>query len=114
MSSPKTLFAWLYWAATLAAFALALAILLTYTPTEATMGPIQKIFYLHLPVAISTFMACLVSFIASVAYLSQRRSEWDELAFASATVAVQLCSVVLLTGMFWARGAWGLWWTWSP
>jgi heme exporter protein C len=35
-------------------------------------------------------------------------------AAASAVVAVQLCSVVLLTGMFWARGAWGLWWTWSP
>ena len=25
-----------------------------------------------------------------------------------------LCSIVLLTGMIWGRGAWGLWWTWSP
>jgi heme exporter protein C len=95
-------------------FAVALAILATYTPTESTMGPIQKIFYLHLPIAISTFIACMISFIASIGYLSSRKIEWDELASASAWVAVQLCSVVLLTGMLWARGAWGLWWTWSP
>jgi len=104
----------LYWLGTFALLAVALATLLTYTPTEATMGPIQKIFYLHLPVAISTFLACLVAFIASIAYLTQRRPVWDDLAAASARISVQLCSVVLLTGMIWGKSAWGQWWTWSP
>src|SRR5690349_7537526 len=88
-----------YWLATASLFAGALGVLIFYTPTESTMGDIQRIFYLHLPVAISTFLACTVTFIASVGYLMQRKSGWDDLASAAARVAVQLCSIVLITGM---------------
>jgi heme exporter protein C len=84
------------------------------TPEEATMGIIQKIFYVHMPVAINTFLACLTVFVSSVGYLLGRRSHWDDLSMAAAKVAVVLCTGVLVTGMFWARGAWGVWWTWSP
>jgi len=104
----------LFGAATLALFAGAVTMLFTYTPVEQTMGPIQKIFYLHLPVAISTFVACLLSFIASIGYLSRRDLMWDRLAAVAARVAVIFCSVVLLTGMIWGKSAWGQWWTWSP
>jgi heme exporter protein C len=103
-----------YWAATVASFAAALIVVATWTPTEATMGPVQKIFYLHLPTAINTFLACLLVFIASIGYLWQRANWWDDLASAAAKVAVLFCSVVLLTGMTWGRAAWGHWWTWSP
>jgi heme exporter protein C len=103
-----------YWLITVALFALAFARLLLYTPTEASMGQVQKIFYLHLPVAISTFLACLVCFIASIAYLTKRDLWWDDLAAASARISVQLCTVVLLTGMIWGKSAWGRWWDWSP
>lgn len=96
-----------------ALFAGALVRVVSYTPNEVTMGLIQRIFYLHLPVAINTFLACLVVCIASIGYLWTRRSVWDDLASSAAKVAVLLCSIVLLTGMFWARGAWGVWWTWS-
>ncbi len=99
---------------TLALFGAALAMLVYYTPTEKSMGQIQKVFYIHLPVAINTFLACLVSFIASVGYLWTRRMSWDDLAASSAKVAVVLCSIVLLTGMIWGKAAWGQWWTWSP
>jgi heme exporter protein C len=103
-----------YWLATLALSGVAIGLVAWYAPVEQTMGPIQKIFYLHLPVAISTFLACAVSFAASIAYLAQRDGKWDDLAAAAARVAVQLCAVVLVTGMIWARSAWGVWWTWSP
>jgi heme exporter protein C len=112
-STSKTLFA-LFWLATLALIAAATAMVLKWTPVEATMGPIQKVFYLHLPAAICTFVACLSCFVASIGYLSQRKSWWDDLAWGSAQVAVLLCSIVLLTGMIWGRVAWGQWWTWSP
>jgi heme exporter protein C len=104
----------IYSVATLLAFTGALGVLLTYTPTEATMGPVQKIFYLHLPVAINTFVSCLIVFVASIGYLAQQKTWWDDLAAAAAKTAVQFCAVVLLTGMIWGRGAWGQWWTWSP
>ncbi|MHC5001738.1 MAG: cytochrome c biogenesis protein [Planctomycetota bacterium] len=97
-----------------AMFAVTLVMLATYTPVESTMGPVQKIFYLHLPIAINTFLACLVVFVASVGYLWQRQLWWDDLAAAAAKVATLYCAIVLLTGMVWGRSAWGLWWTWSP
>ena len=103
-----------YWVATVVAFGAAAALLLAYTPTETTMGPIQKVFYLHLPLAINTFLAALVVFVASLGYLVQRSAAWDDLAAAVAKVAVLLCSGVLITGMIWGRAAWGQWWTWSP
>jgi len=113
MLNRKSAFA-AFWIFTLALFTVATARVIYYTPDEATMGPIQKVFYLHLPVAINTFLACLVTFVASIGYLSSRTSWWDDLASAAARVSVQLCTIVLLTGMIWGKCAWGQWWTWSP
>ena len=45
----------LYWTATAALFAVMLVRVFWFTPIELTMGPVQKIFYLHLPSAINTF-----------------------------------------------------------
>ncbi|MCC6680326.1 MAG: cytochrome c biogenesis protein CcsA [Phycisphaeraceae bacterium] len=104
----------LYWLVTAAAFAFGLWLAFAYAPREQTMGDVQRIFYLHLPVAINTFLACLVVFIGAVGYLWQRRSVWDDLADAAARVAVAFGAVVLLTGMIWGHSAWGVWWTWSP
>ena len=103
-----------YLTATVAALGVAIAVLLAYTPTEATMGQIQMVFYIHLPLAINTFIAALVVFVASIGYLAQRKSMWDDLAASAAKVAVLFCTGVLLTGMIWGRSAWGQWWTWSP
>lgn len=103
-----------YWAIAMATLAGAIVMLFAYTPVEATMGPIQKVFYVHLPAAINAFTACLVVCVASAGYLAQRKTAWDDLAASAAKVAVVLCSVVLLSGMVWGRFAWGKWWTWSP
>jgi heme exporter protein C len=102
-----------YWLATGLLFVGALVMLFLYAPVESTMGPVQKIFYLHLPVAISTFLAAFIVFIASIGYLWQRKTMWDDLAVAAGKVTVLFCSVVLLTGMIWGKSAWGQWWTWS-
>ena len=103
-----------FWSITAVCFIAAVAMVVYYTPTEATMGAAQKIFYLHMPVAIGTLIAAMVVFIASIGYLSQRNLWWDDLAAAAAKVTIVLCSVVLLTGMIWGKSAWGQWWTWSP
>src|SRR5439155_1180764 len=74
----------------------------------------QMIFYLHLPCAIGTFLACLTCFVGAIGYLWQGNLIWDDLSAAAAKVSVQLCTIVLLTGMIWGHSAWGQWWTWSP
>lgn len=104
----------IYWLVVIAAFAATTAMLFLYTPVEKTMGPIQKIFYVHLPSAICAFLACTVTFVGGVGYLWQRRMAWDDLSAAAAKVAALMCSVVLLTGMVWGRAAWGTWWAWTP
>lgn len=103
-----------YWAVTLATLVCALLMAWRYAPTEASMGVSQKIFYLHLPVAVGTFLAAFVSFASAAAYIWTRSQRWDDLSNAGARVAVLYCTVVLVTGMIWARSEWNVWWTWSP
>jgi len=102
-----------YWVLTLLVLALG-AVLVIRAPIESSTGPIQKLIYLHLPVAASAFLAAGVVCVASVGYLGGRRKVWDDLAQAAATVTVFNGTILLLTGVLWAKVAWGVWWTWSP
>ena len=103
-----------FWLVVAGSFAAVTVMLFTYTPVEKTMGPIQKLFYLHLPSAINAFLACFVAFVGGIGYLWQRRMVWDHLAAAAAKMAALMCTVVLITGVIWGHAAWGVWWTWSP
>jgi len=104
---------WL-WAVEAVLLGVALAMTAWYAPVHAEMGVIQKIFYFHLGAAVNTFVACGVVFVAGVAYLWTRNPKWDALGDSAARMAVLLSLIVLLTGMIWAKQAWGLWWEWSP
>ncbi len=85
-----------------------------YAPVEQTMGPVQKIFYVHLPLAWWSLISFLVVFIASILYLAKRKPFWDQLAGSAAEVGVLLSGLALVTGAIWARRSWGVWWTWDP
>ncbi len=84
-----------------------------YAPVERTMGPIQKIFYLHLPSAFTAFIAMGVCFTANLLYVFRREHKWDWLGVAAAEVGLVFISVVLVTGPIWAHPVWGIWWTWD-
>ena len=85
-----------------------------YAPTEKTMGIIQKIFYLHVSSALSSFVAFGVCFYANLMYVFKRQPRADWLAVSAAEVGLAFISVVLITGPIWAHPVWGIWWTWSP
>jgi len=87
---------------------------LVYAPTERTMGALQRIFYFHVPVAMVAFVAFGVAFVASIGYLVSAEQRWDGLAHSAAEIGEVFASLVLLTGMLWARAAWNTWWTWDP
>lgn len=82
-------------------------------PDEKTMHAIQRIFYFHVPSAISSFIAFFIVFIANAAYLVTRKPKWDWLGVAGAEVGVACATIVLITGPIWARPVWGIWWTWD-
>ena len=83
-------------------------------PTDAVMGDVQRVFYFHVPVAIVSFLAFFVVFVASVGYLVRRGRRWDSIAHASAEVGVLFVSLALITGIIWGRPVWNTWWTWEP
>ncbi len=85
-----------------------------YAPEEMTMGLVQKIFYVHLPLAWWALVCFAGVFGASIAVLVTRNSAWDLLAGACAEVGVLFCGLALVTGSLWARSAWNTWWTWDP
>lgn len=82
-------------------------------PTEATMGPIQRIFYLHVASAWSGLIAFFICFLANLAYVFKRQPRWDWLGVSAAEVGLAFTTVVLITGPIWAHPVWGIWWTWD-
>lgn len=82
-------------------------------PTEQTMGEVQRIFYYHVPSAVTAFTLFLINFVVSIIYLARRSRQADALAVSTAEVGVVFCTVVLVTGPLWARPVWGIWWTWD-
>lgn len=93
---------------------LSLYAIFIYAPTEKIMGIVQKIFYMHLPLALLSFLAFFFVFIGSILYLYTRQNRWDILAHCSAEIGVVFCTLVLITGPIWARPIWNVWWTWDP
>ena len=83
-------------------------------PTDAALGHVQRIFYFHVPIAVVSFLAFFVVFVASIGYLVTPKSKWDSVAHAAAEVGVVFVRLALLSGIVWARPVWGGWWTWEP
>jgi len=86
---------------------------LIYAPDEKIMGPVQRIFYFHVPAALVTYSSVFILLGASMAYLWTRRSVFDHVSRAATEVGLLFCTMVLVTGPIWARPAWGVWWTWE-
>jgi heme exporter protein C len=99
--------------ATIATMPLALRSIFLLAPEERVMGAVQKIFYVHVPLAAVTFLSVFVLLAGAVGYLWTRRAGWDHLSVAAAEVGLLYCTLVLITGPIWAKPAWGVWWTWE-
>ncbi len=73
-----------------------------------------NIFYFHMPIAILSYLAFAVVFIASIQYLRTRDISWDILARSSAEIGLIFAFLVLATGSIWAKQIWGWYWIWEP
>jgi heme exporter protein C len=104
----------LLWALSAVTIGIALYLVFLVAPREATMGDIQRVFYFHVPAAWVGYLALFVSFVASLLYLRRRESRWDRLALSSAEIGLVFITEGIITGSFWAKATWGVWWTWEP
>ena len=87
--------------------------LIAAAPYESTMGLVQKIFYVHLPSALTFLLAAGVCGVASLRFLFGGDPRHDRIAWAAAELVVLFGLVTLVTGPLWARKAWGVWWQWD-
>jgi heme exporter protein C len=83
-------------------------------PEDAVQGNVQRIMYLHVPMAWSAYLAVIVVFVASLGYLVRRGPRWDAVAHASAELGVLFTGLALVGGSIWGKPTWGVWWTWDP
>ncbi|NJD77994.1 MAG: cytochrome C assembly protein [Candidatus Methanoperedens sp.] len=84
-------------------------------PTEAAGDPNNfKIFYFHLPIAISAYLSFAIVFVSSILYLRSKKQKWDIIGLSAAEVGVIFAFLTLATGSLWAKSAWGDYWvTWD-
>jgi heme exporter protein C len=94
-------------------FARNLYVILLGLPDEAAQGAIYRIIFFHVPPFFTAAALYLLSAAASVLYLVKRDFKYDVLAVSAVEVALPFAAVNLITGMFWARIIWGIWWTWD-
>jgi len=99
--------------AALAALALWLGLVIFYAPIEAVQGVVQKLFYVHIPAIIPTYLGFLLTAVGGVGFLRTRRESWDQLAVSGAEVGVVFCTLMLVVGPIWAKPVWGHWWVWD-
>ncbi len=86
---------------------------LAFTPVERFQGPAQKIFYLHVPAAVTTELAVILVGLAGVFFLFLKDPRLDRFAEASAEAGTVFAAIVLTTGPIWGKPIWGTWWTWD-
>lgn len=85
-----------------------------HAPIELTMGVVQKIFYVHVPAAMTMYAGFTIASLASFLYLLRPNRVWDMVAVSGAEVGLLFCVYVLVSGPLWAYKAWGTAWTWDP
>jgi heme exporter protein C len=100
--------------ATLAAVLVPTAVALTffYAPLDKD-GLSQKIFYIHVPLALTAYVCFGWGALKALLHLWKRRPGADLESYVAIHQGVIFGALTLLTGSIWARVAWGQWWTWS-
>ncbi len=100
-------------AVTVLAFCVSLSLVFFYAPIEAEEGFVQKIFYLHVPLAIVSLCGFVLGGIFAIAHLRTRESKWDLRSYVAIHMSLIFGVVTLVTGSIWAHASWGHWWVWS-
>src|SRR5438874_6712750 len=98
---------------TVAVMTAALALVFFYAPLEAEQGFLQKIFYVHVPLAIVALCGFIAGGIMAIQHLRTRDPSWDMRSYVAIHMSLIFGVGALITGSIWARGSWGHWWVWS-
>jgi heme exporter protein C len=105
-------FAPLAWA-TAVTLTTAFTLVFFYAPLDADQGFVQKIFYVHVPMAIVALGGFVAGGIMAIKHLRSGDRSWDVRSYVAIHLSIILGFGVLATGAIWAKASWGHWWVWD-
>jgi heme exporter protein C len=91
----------------------ALALIFFYAPTDADQGFSQRIFYFHVPIALTAYVCFGWGAWKALRVLWKRDASADLQSYVAIHQGVVFGALTLLTGSIWAKASWGVWWSWS-
>ena len=91
----------------------ALAMTFFYAPLDANQGFIQKIFYIHVPLAIVSLCGFIFGGLMAIGYLRTGDRKWDMRSYVAIHMALIFGVGGLVSGSIWAKASWGHWWVWN-
>src|SRR5947209_2385068 len=91
----------------------AFALVFFYAPLDADQGFVQKIFYLHVPLAITSLCGFVFGGVLAVGHLRSGDRRWDIRSYVAIHMALIFGIAGLITGSIWAKASWGHWWVWN-
>ena len=84
-----------------------------WTPMDADQGFKQKIFYLHVPLAIMALVGFIAAGVEGYRHIRTGNSRHDLNSYVFIHISVVFGVAVLVTGAIWAQASWGKWWVWE-
>jgi heme exporter protein C len=99
--------------ATVCVLAAAAVLIFFYAPKDADQGISQKIFYVHVPLAIVALCGFVAGGIMAIRHLRTGDRSWDMRSYVAIHLSIVLGVGVLVTGAIWAKASWGHWWLWD-
>jgi heme exporter protein C len=99
--------------ATIVTVAGALALVFFYAPLDADQGFIQKIFYVHVPLAIVSLCGFILGGVFAIGHLRTDDRKWDMRSYVAIHMSLIFGIGALITGSIWAKASWGHWWVWQ-
>jgi heme exporter protein C len=91
----------------------ALVLVFFYAPLDANQGFVQKIFYLHVPLAIVSLVGYCLGGVFGIGYLRTGKRAWDMRSYCAIHMALIFSIGGIIAGSIWAKASWGHWWLWS-
>jgi len=89
------------------------ALALLYAPVDADQGLRQKIFYVHVPMALVALGGFVAGAWFAIQHLRTGERRHDLRSYVAIHLSLILAVGVLITGSLWAKTAWGAWWVWD-
>jgi heme exporter protein C len=86
---------------------------LLWAPEDADQGISQRIFYIHVPVALTAYACFGWGAWKALRLLWTRDDRYDLESYTAIHMGTIFGLLTLVTGSIWAKISWGVWWTWS-